>query len=84
MKLQYIENPNIRKFRIKELIKTIIEEGLVGKWVVVTTTNGKTEKEYSNIHNKYYQCKNRYLNMEWAVHKGENNYSIICRERETQ
>ena len=82
MKLQYIENPNIRKFRIKELIKTIIEEGLVGKWVVVTTTNGKTEKEYRNIHNKYYQCKNRYLNMEWAVHTSEDNYSVICREKE--
>ena len=84
MKLQYIENPNIRKFRIKELIKTIIEEGLVGKWVVVTTTNGKTEKEYRNIHNQYHQCKNRYSNMEWAVHTGENNYSIICREKEPQ
>ena len=82
MKLQYIENPNIKKFRIKELIQTIIEEGHPGKWVVVTTTNGKTEKEYRKIHNKYYQYKNRYANMEWAVHKGENNYSIICREKE--
>ncbi len=84
MTLNYIENPKIKGFRIKELIKTIIEEGHPGKWVVVDTTNGKTEKEYRNIHNKFYQCRNRYTNMEWAVHHGENNYSIICREKEAQ
>tara|TARA_R110002126_G_scaffold283129_1_gene432191 strand:+ start:364 stop:618 length:255 start_codon:yes stop_codon:yes gene_type:complete len=84
MKLNYIENPNIKKYRIKELIQTIIEKGHPGKWVIITTTENKTEKEYKNIHNKFYQCKNRYINMEWAVHNGENNYSIICRKKETQ
>lgn len=84
MILQYIENPNIKKHKIKEIIQTIIEEGPPGKWVIVISTDGKTQKEYRNIHNKFYQYKNRYRNMEWAVHNGENNYSIICREREPQ
>jgi hypothetical protein len=52
--------------------------------VIVITTDGKTEKEYKNVHNKFHQYKNRYRNMEWAVHTGENNYSIICREKEQQ
>ena len=82
MTLNYIENPNIKGFRIKELIKTIIEEGPPGKWVIVITTDSKTEKEYKNVHNKFHQYKNRYRNIEWAVHNGEDNYSIICRERE--
>jgi len=82
MTLNYIDNPNIKRHKIKQLIQTIIEEGLPGKWAIVATTNGKTEKEYKNIHNKYHQCKNRYTNMEWAVHNGENDYSLICRERE--
>lgn len=82
MTLKYIENPNIKGFRIKQLIQTIIEEGLVGKWVVVNATDGKTDREYRNIHNKFYQCRTRYTNMEWAVHHGENNYSLICREKE--
>lgn len=84
MILQYIENPNIKKYKIKEIIEAIIEEGPPGKWVIVITTNNKTEKEYKNVHNKFYQYKNRYRNMEWAVHTDENNYSIICREKETQ
>ena len=84
MTLKYIENPNIKGFRIKKLIQTIIEEGLVGKWVVVDTTDGKTDREYRNIHNKFYQYRARYTNMEWAVHHGENNYSIVCREKEPQ
>ena len=82
MILQYIENPNIKKHKIKEIIQTIIEEGPPGKWVIVITTDGKTEKEYKNVHNKFHQYKNRYRNMEWAVHNGEDNYSIICREKE--
>jgi SRSO17 transposase len=82
MTLNYIDNPNIKRHKIKELVQTIIEEGLPNKWVIVDTTDGKTEKEYKNIHNKFHQCKNRYKNMEWAVHNGENNYSIICREKE--
>lgn len=81
MILQYIENPNIKKHRIKEIIQTIIQEAPDGKWVIVATTDGKTEKEYKRLHNKYYQYKNRYINMEWAVHNGESNYSIICREK---
>ena len=82
MTLNYIKNPVIKTHRIKELMQTILEEGLPGEWVVVDTTNGKTEKEYRSIHNKFHQCKNRYKNMEWAVHRGENNYSIICRKKE--
>ena len=82
MILQYIENPNIKKHKIKEIIQAIIEEGPLGKWVIVITTDGKTEKEYKNVHNKLHQYKNRYRSMEWAVHTGENNYSIICREKE--
>jgi len=82
MTLNYIDNPNIKRHKIKKLIQTIIEEGLPNKWVIVHTTDGKTEKEYKNIHNKFHQCKNRYTNMEWAVHNGENNYSLICREKE--
>ena len=84
MTLKYIENPNIKKQRIKELIQTIIEEGHPGKWVIVDSTNGKTEKEYKNMHNKFHQYKNRYQNMEWAVHTSEDNYSVICREKEQQ
>lgn len=84
MILQYIENPNIKKHKIKEIIEAIIEEGPPGKWVIVIATDSKTEKEYKNVHNKFYQYKNRYRNMEWAVHNGEKNYSIICREKETQ
>jgi hypothetical protein len=44
MILQYIENPNIKGFRIKELIKTIIEEGPPGKWVIVVTTDRQNRK----------------------------------------
>ena len=82
MALNYIENPNIKGHRIKQLIQTIIEEGHPGKWVVVDATKSKTQKEYGNIHHKFYQYRNRYKNMEWAVHHGENNYSIICKEKE--
>lgn len=81
MTLNYIKNPVIKTHKIKELMQTILEEGLPGEWVVVDTTNSKTEKEYKNIYVKFYQCRNRYKNMEWAVHHGENNYSIICREK---
>ena len=84
MTLNYIENPNIKKHRVKELIQTIIEEGHPGKWVVVDASDGKTHQEYKKTHNRFYQYRNRYRNMEWAVHNGENNYSIICREKETQ
>lgn len=84
MTLQYIENPNMKKYKIKEIINAIIREGHPGKWVIVITTDNKTEKEYRNVHNKFYQYRNRYRDMEWAVHHGENNYSIICREREPQ
>ena len=83
MILQYIENPVIKKQRIKEIIQTIIEEGPPGKWVIVDTTKNKSEKEYKNMYNKFYQYRNRYKNMEWAVHHDENNYSIICREKES-
>ncbi len=82
MILQYIENPNIKKYKIKEIIETIIKEGSPGKWVIVITTDSKTEKEYKNTHNKFHQYKNRYRNMEWAVHTSEDNYSIICRKIE--
>lgn len=48
MILQYIENPVIKKQRIKEIIQTIIEEGPPGKWVIVDTTktNQKRIQKY--------------------------------------
>jgi hypothetical protein len=44
MILQYIENPNIKKHRIKEIIQTIIEEGPPGKWVIVDYYKWKNRK----------------------------------------
>ncbi len=82
MTLNYINNPVIKKHKIKELIKIITEEGIPHQWVIIDTTKDKTLKEYRNMYNRYGQHRKRYINFEWAIHHGDDNYSIICRKIE--
>lgn len=67
---------------IQKLIQTIINKGIPYEWVIIFTTQSKTQKDYGQAHNRMYGYKQRYTNMEWGVHHGDDNYSIICREKE--
>ena len=83
MTLNYINNPVIKTNEVKKLVQTIIEEGIPGKWVVIFTTQSNTKKEYGSTYNKKNVHERRYKNMEWAIHHGDDNYSIICRKKES-
>ena len=82
MTLNYINNPIIKTNHIKKLVQTIIDEGVPYKWVAIFTTQSNTKAEYNSAYYKKNVHEQRYKNMEWAIHHGDDNYSIICREKE--
>lgn len=86
MTLQYIENPVIRTHQTKAIVKEIMMSGETFRWVIVSTSETKTEKELHQARQKVAQNKNVYslYPLEWAVHEDENNYSVIVRKLETK
>ena len=84
MTLEYIENPNIKVIhKNKKKIIELMESGEFYKWIIICTSEGKTPRDKSKLQvrksNFRHQYK-EYTQVEWDLHEGENNYSIIARK----
>jgi hypothetical protein len=86
MTLEYIEDPNIRTHKIKAMVKEIMLSAETDRWIIIYTTETKEEKELSKARNKSTNYRNVYsmYPLQWAVHEGENNYSLIVKKLETK
>ena len=86
MELQYIVNPVIRKHKTNALVIEIMLTAEPNKWIIQSTSKTKTRKDLMTTQQKVSQRKSTYAKypLEWAIHKDENNYSIIVRKLETK
>jgi hypothetical protein len=85
MTLEYIENPvmSIRKIGTKEKVMELIEFGILDQWAIISSseTNTKSERKKMSIRTCNFRISyEQYTQIEWALHIGENNYSIIARK----
>lgn len=80
MKIDYIENPVIRTYRVKSFVKALMDTGEFDKWAILETSETKSQKVLSNFCAKVFQYRRNYPYVQWAINHGENNYSIICRK----
>jgi hypothetical protein len=82
MKFTYIDTPKTTKHKVKAFVKQFMATGEWNKWVVVHTTKGKTPTELANTRQRVYGYRGSYMALQWEVHHGEDNYSIICRKEQ--
>ena len=84
MTLEYIENPNIKVIHTnKKKIVELMESGEFYRWIIICTSEGKTTKDKSKLQVRkanFRQQYKEYTQVEWDLHEGENNYSIIVRK----
>lgn len=84
MTLEYIENPNIKVIhKNKKKIVELMESGEFYRWIIICTSEGKTTKDKSKLQVRkanFRQQYKEYTQVEWDLHEGENNYSIIVRK----
>jgi hypothetical protein len=83
--LEYIDNPvlSIRKIGTKEKVMEIMEFGLLDQWVIICSseTNTKADRKKMSVRTCNFRISyEEYTQIEWALHIGENNYSIIARK----
>ena len=82
MKFTYIESPKINSHAVKAFVKEFMATGEWNKWVVLHTTEGNTSKELSIISQRVYGYRQRYASLQWDIHHGKDNFSIICRKEQ--
>jgi len=87
MTLEYIENPVIVSHKSRLIIREVLMSAETNRWIVVSATIAKTEKDRTSVMNKMYQARKtyaKYTQLEWAVHEGIDNYSFIVRKTESK
>jgi hypothetical protein len=82
MKFTYIDTPKTSTHKFKAFVKEFMDTGEWDKWVIVHTTKGKTPKELSSMRQRLYQTRQRYTSLQWDIHHGKDNFSIICRKEQ--
>jgi hypothetical protein len=84
MTLEYIENPVIKVInKNKRKITELMESGEFNKWIIICTSEAKTAKDRSSLQVRkanFRQQYKEYTQVEWDLHEGESNYSIIARK----
>ena len=85
MTLEYIENPVINVVnKHKKKITELMESGEFNKWIIICTSEAKTTKDRSKLQvrkaNFRQQYKFQFTQIEWELHEGKDNYSIIVRK----
>jgi len=80
MKINYIENPVIKTHKIKPFVKALMDTGEFDKWAILVTSETKSEKILKTFSTRMTSYRKNYPQIEWAIHHGKNNYSIICRK----
>ena len=82
MKFTYIDTPKTSTHQVKAFVKQFMDTGEWNKWVVVYTTKGKTPKELASMRQRLYAYRRRYVSLQWEIHRGKDNFSIICRKEQ--
>jgi len=82
MKLKYIDKPNLTKTRqnTKVLVQEIIANAEVGRWVVIKSTKGKTEREYRCAYARVKSGRKLYPALNWSIHTSKTNYTVIAQK----
>ena len=84
MTLEYIENPVIKIIhKNKKKIIELMESGEFNRWIIICTSEAKTTKDKSKLQVRKANFRQQYkefTQIEWELHEGKDNYSIIVRK----
>lgn len=82
MKLKYVSQPVLINSpnNIGGMVKEIIANAEVGRWVEIRSTKGKTDRDYARAYASYTAAKKRYPSLKWSVHKAKTCFVVVAQK----